>query len=326
MKNSFVLPALAGLLFLSAAHGDVAFTNDFSSDPMQAGWQIHGDTNLFLWDQTNQNLAVTWDSSLPNSYFYQPLGVSVSKDDNFAIMFDLRLDDIGPGSDTNKPFSFNLSIGLLNHGEATQPGFLRGTGVSSPDLAEFSYFWDSGFGATVWPVLVDSNSGFNFSSFEDYAIYELNNGDWYRVVMKYTGANHALVTTLTNLTDTTGIVIHSTLDSFFTDFNVDTLSISSFNDTDGFGGSLLARGAVDNVAVSVTLAPIKKLTGGLSNNVWQANFVSQTNWLYTLERTTNFVSWSDSSPVTPGTPGTLTLSDTNPPTDGAFYRVRAERP
>src|SRR5260370_31121341 len=83
---------------------------DFTLDPSQTGWRIFGDTNLFHWNATNQNLEVTWDSSQPNSYFYHPLGTIVSRDDDFSLGFDLRLDDIGPGPDTNKASTFPIAI------------------------------------------------------------------------------------------------------------------------------------------------------------------------------------------------------------------------
>jgi len=34
---------------------------DFVYNPFTNGWKIFGNTNLFAWDPTNQNIAVTWD-------------------------------------------------------------------------------------------------------------------------------------------------------------------------------------------------------------------------------------------------------------------------
>jgi len=104
------------------------------------------------------------------------------------------------------------------------------------------------------------------------------------------------------------------------------ISISSYNDTDGYGGSILAPGALDNLVVSVTHTPIKTLTGAFSNNVWEVQFISQTNWNYTLERTTNFASWSEVSVSTPGNGTNLVLQDISVPADKGFYRVRAGQP
>jgi hypothetical protein len=83
---------------------------------------------------------------------------------------------------------------------------------------------------------------------------------------------------------------------------------------------------VDNLVVIVPPPPVQNLTGTFSNGVWQAQFISRTNWLYTLQRTTNFVSWADASPAANGNKTNQLLQDTNPHADKAFYRIRAERP
>ena len=52
-KVLFVSLALAGLCVLFAARsGATTITEDFSANPLQNGWQIFGDTNLFQWDAT----------------------------------------------------------------------------------------------------------------------------------------------------------------------------------------------------------------------------------------------------------------------------------
>jgi hypothetical protein len=132
-KVLFVSLALAGLSVLSVVRATV-ITENFSSDPLQNGWQVFGDTNLFQWDSTNHNLVVTWDSSQPNSYFYHPLGTILAIDDDFSVSFDLRLGDI---NDTG----FEIAIGFLNFADATRTNFLRaGTNDFFPNMAEFDYF------------------------------------------------------------------------------------------------------------------------------------------------------------------------------------------
>jgi hypothetical protein len=315
----FALPAPATTL-----------SESFSSDPLQQGWKIFGDTNLFRWDSTNQNLQVTWDSSRPNSYFYHPLGTILARADDFNVSFDLQLIDIGVGSDTNKASSFEIAISFLDLDLATQTNFLRGTGVNSPDLAELAYFWDSGFGATVYPTLVDTNGTFNYISSSDYAIFALAPGDWYHIVMSYTASNQTVVTTLTNFEQTSGVRIHQSINTTnFADFRVGTFSISSYSDAGQepmYAGSVLAHGLVDNLLISVPAPPVQTVLGSLSNGLWQARFAGLTNWWYTLERTTDFRSWTAVSPLVPGQPGLTSLSETNHTTPGAFYRIRASRP
>jgi hypothetical protein len=321
-KVLFVSLALAGVSVLSVAHATI-ITENFTTNPLQNGWQIFGNTNLFQWNSTNQNLDVTWDSSQTNSYFYHPLGTVVTRNDDFSVAFDLRLNDIGPGPDGD--FPFELAVGFLNLDEATQTNFLRGTGYSSPDLVEFDYFWDSGYGATVWPGIVDTNSSFNYNGANDYAIFALTPADWYHVVMTYTASNQTLVTALVNSEQTSGVTIIEPLDDHFTDFRVDAISMISYNDTDAYDGSILAHGVVANIAVTFPPPPIQYLTGSFSNAVWRAQFLSQSNWIYTLQHTTNLIAWNDIS-ASGGNGTNLFLQDTNAPVDKAFYRVRAERP
>jgi len=63
-----------------------------------------------------------------------------------------------------------------------------------------------------------------------------------------------------------------------------------------------------------------------TNNFWSARFISRSNWLYTLQRTTNFNSWNSVSPPTGGNGTNLLLPDTNAAAAEAFYRVKADRP
>lgn len=328
--------AFASLFALSVAHA-TTITEDFTNDPSQSGWKTFGDTNLFQWDSANQNLAVTWDSSQSNSYFYHPLGTILARDDDFSVSFDLRLNDFVAGIDPQMPSTFPLSVGFLNLAEAAQPDFLRGTGYSAQDLTEFSFFPDPGgawiYGPSLTAVMIDT-TGFNYSS-GGYAPDSLATNDVYRVNLTYTASNSNLVMTLTrnNVMFVSNCVAY--LGTNFTDFRMDAISISSYSqagqDTNNYGGvvyagSILAHGALDNFVVTLPPPPVKNLTGAFSNGLWQGQFLSRSNWLYTLERTTDFVSWTDVSTSTSGTRTNLFLPDANTPADKAFYRVRAERP
>ena len=229
-KVLLVLLALASLSVLSAAHATTIAEN-FSANPLQKGWQIFGDTNLFQWDATHHNLAVTWDSSQTNSYFYHPLGTILTRNDDFSLEFDLQSNDVEAGG-----YGFELAIGFLNLAEATSTNFNRSTGANSPDLVEFTYFPATAyFDSTVWPLFVDTNSDFNWNGASDYAIYAPTPGDWYHIVMTYTASNQTLVTTMTNFEQTSGVTIIDPLDLTnpnypFTDFRVDAISINSYQD------------------------------------------------------------------------------------------------
>jgi hypothetical protein len=192
-----------------------------------------------------------------------------------------------------------------------------------------------GYGPTVWPVFADTNSTFNWNGPSDYAIYAPIIGDWYHIVMTYTASNLTMVTTMTNFEETSGITIVDPLNLTntefsssgdpFSDYRVDTFSISSYQD-DGFGDSIYAQGVVDNVAITLPPPPVRNLAGSFTNGVWQAEFCSQANWTYVLQRTGDFQSWTNVSPPTVATGTNLFLQDTNPPPGQAFYRVSASRP
>jgi len=148
--------------------------------------------------------------------------------------------------------------------------------------------------------------------------------------MSYTASNLTMVTTLMNFEQTSGVTIVDPICTTnptypFTDYRVDTMSISSYQD-DGFGDSIYAQGVIGNIIVTLPPPPVQNLTGAISNGVWQAQFCSQSNWLYTLQRTGDLQSWTNVSPPTPGNGASLILQDTNPPPDKAFYRVSASRP
>ncbi len=308
--GALIVHACAGLA--SAA----AFQEDFSSDPVASGWQIFGDTNLFHWNATNQNLEVTWDSSKGNSYFYHALGTIGAAEDSFSLSFDLVLHDV-----TNQN-AFELSIGFLNLVNATQTNFFRGTGRDSPNLVEFAYFpaFDV-FLPTISQVIVSSNGTFLYNHDN---LLELTVGDLFHVDMVYDGANRRLTTTAFRNGSAYGSPQTITVPADF-DFRIGCISISSYSDTNA-DGSILAHGTVDNIEVTPPPAPLQALTGGFSNQVWQAQFASRSNWLYALERSADFQSWLDTSPTLVGNGANLVLQDTNPPPGKAFYRVRAERP
>jgi hypothetical protein len=315
-KVLFVLLAAAGLSGLSVAQATV-IAEDFSTNPLSDGWQIFGDTNLFRWNSTDHNLAVTWDSTQPNSYFYHPLGTILTTNDDFSLAFDIQV------GDANATGFFELAVGFLNFGDATNANFARGTGSGSPNLAEFDYFPDTGFGPTLSSTMTDTNSTFNF--LEDFV--GLDSGVTYHVVLTHP-AGAALVSgqVFTNGQLCTALPV-SYLSANFTDFRLDTVAISSYTATnDPWEDSLLAHGSVANFVVTVSPPPIQNLTGSFNNVNWQVQFISQSNWLYTLERTTNFQSWADVVPLTAGNATNLFLQDAHSPAGKAFYRVSAERP
>jgi hypothetical protein len=76
----------------------------------------------------------------------------------------------------------------------------------------------------------------------------------------------------------------------------------------------------------VITALIKNLTGGFQGGQWQGQFLSCTNWFYSLERSTDLQSWTTVTNGISGNATNLVTVDPAPPTDKAFYRVRADLP
>ncbi|MGP8022363.1 MAG: hypothetical protein ACLPRE_15465 [Limisphaerales bacterium] len=298
---------------------------DFSSDPLQNGWKIFGDTNLFQWDATNQNLDVTWDSSQTNSYFYHALGTILAKSDDFSLSFDLQLSDIAIGVNSNKPDTFELVVGFINFVSATNTNLERGIGVNptygARNVGEFDYFPDSGYGATISPTLISSNNQFATTFAHPFA---LDPGALFHVAMIYTASNQTLQTSVTRnglSFDTTNVVLGAS----FSDFRFDQVAVCSYSDA-GADGSLLAHGTVDNFLVTVPPSPVQNFAGSFTNGVWQVEFLSQSNWFYTLQRAPDLQSWTNVSPIIPGNATNLFLQDTSAPAGEAFYRINSQRP
>jgi hypothetical protein len=340
LKRNLFVPVLAGL-FLVATPAARATTvaQNFAGDPLTNGWSVFGDASLFVWDSTNQNLRVTWDSTHTNSYFYHPLGTTVTRQDDFQIEFDLKLDDCISDTEPGKTGPMQVAIGLFNLAGVTSQSFGRSTFGSSPNIAEFNYFPYGyyTFGQEIYPseptVVVDfvSSSGYSYTptAFNIFE-FEFPTHQPVHVAIHYTAKNQTLVTVLT----TNGAVLHQSPDivldgpmSGFTstdDFQVDAFSVSSYSSYGDPYNSLLAHGTVDNLFVHIP--PVQGFTGAFSNDVWQTQFRSRSNWLYTLERTLDFSTWTNVSPTVPGNAANLHLQDTNPPSSRALYRVRAAQP
>jgi hypothetical protein len=314
-------------------------SEDFAA-AIQNGWQKFGNTNLFHWNPANQDLEVTWDSRESNSFFYFPLGTSLSRSDDFSITFDLRLNDIVSGIEPGKTTGLEIGFGFLNFATATNSGFARGVFGGAPGLVEFDYFpkgyYEFGgmtydVDATTTPTFISTNS-FDYAPtiFAPY-IQELPTNVVVHVQMSFTGSNQTLVTLLTTngtpFFQPPDVVLTDTNVSAFTasdDYRVDTFSISSYSSAGDDFDSVFGHGVIDNVRLTYPM-PVENLTGAFAGSVWEMRFSSRSNWVYTLERTGDFQSWVTASATVPGNGGVLVLQDPSTLLERAFYRVRATR-
>ena len=323
------------LVFVIATQSAI-ISEDFASNPYARGWKAVGDTNLFRWNATNQNLEVTWDSSRTNSFFQLPLGTIVSSNDNFSLAFDLRLHDVAVGASPGRPDTFEVAIGFVNSVNATNPNAFRGMGVSSTygvrNAIEFDYFPAAGvIDATFAPTIISSNNAIKFS---DNHPLEMTTNDLFRIAMAYTASNRLLKTTVTRNGAPFGLPpTNSIKDLSFVghpDFRVDRLAVISYSDALQFGstqywGSILAHGTVDNFSVTVPDPPVINFVGSKSNSIWRATFTTKPNWTYALERSDDWATWNVVSPTNGGDGGAMLLQDTNASATNGFYRINARR-
>jgi hypothetical protein len=341
MSKSVLLALVTAVSLAASDSFAKTVSQNFATNPLQNGWQEFGNTSLFHWNSTNQNLEITWDSRETNSFFYVPLGTSLNRNDDFSINFDLLINDIISGIEPGKTGGLEIGFGFFNFTTATNTSFMRGSFGGAPNLFEFDYFPKGYFefggqtfevAATTTPTFISTNS-FDYAPtiFAPY-IMELPTNIVVHVQMNFTAGNQTLVMSLTTnggvLFHPPDVVLTDTNMSGFTvsdDFRVDTFSITSYSSVGDDFDSVFGHGIVDNVVISFPL-PIENFTGSFSNGVWQARFSSRSNWVYTLERTADFQSWTTVSPSAPGNGAVLLLQDSTALPQDAYYRVRATRP
>lgn len=330
-------PIILGLLVAAGPVRAATIAESFSSDPIGRGWKTFGDDTLFHWNPAGQNLEVTWDSSRTNSWFQLPLGTILSKADDFALAFDLRLRDIAVGTSPGRPDTFEIAVGFLNSANSTNTNYFRGAGVSAAygvrNSIEFDYFPATAvISATFAPTAISSNNAIKFS---DNHPLEMTTNDLFRIAMTYTASNQLLRTAVTRNGLPFGLAPSNTIKdlslSAHPDFRVDRLAVMNYSDAlqigpTQFWGSVRAHGTVDNLLVTVPDAPVANFTLSQSNAVWRGTFVSRTSWSYALERTPDFTNWATASTASAGTGGVMSVADTNAPPGRAFYRIKALRP
>ncbi|HYG35091.1 MAG TPA: hypothetical protein VEC99_09920, partial [Clostridia bacterium] len=308
-----------GVAAVAPIGGGAVWWEDFATDPLARVWSTFGDANLFRWNATNQNLEVTWDSSRTNSYFQLPLGTLLTRRDDFSVALDLTVKDIAIGTNPEKPGTFQIALGFLNQADAERTNFLRGSGSDAPNLVEFSFFPDSGFGATVWPTVYSTNSVMNFSSGSDYSLFDLPLGVPMRVVLSYTASNQTASVSITTNGVLVGPLASAPLSSQFTEFVVDTFAIASYSDAGQepfMPGSVLAHGVVDNLVVSAPLPALRDFQGALVAGNWQASFQTRTNWNYQLQASEDLSTWKNIGEIISGTGQKVLALDTNAAASG----------
>ena len=290
---------------------------DFSVDPLVSSWVVHGDESLFEWNAEAGVLAVTWDSEKPNSSFYRPLGLVLTEADAFAFKFDIALDEVKVGHLDGQPYTFEVAVGLVDIESAKGDGLSRGTGSDSPNLVEWNYFPDTGFGATVSPAIASGKSqfaaGFTFPA-------ALAAGEKYSVRMEYDPGERTLKTFMLENSKAWKGIQSVKLQDDFSGFAVDAFSISSYT-AKGTESSLFASGTVDNLAIAVDRSQPRIVGARLIDWQWRARTFGFATADYLLERSADLHDWQ---PVGNGVRSDgfyLRLIDEETLDGGWFYRL-----
>jgi hypothetical protein len=315
---------LFGWIALVSTAGAI-FTDSFSTTPNAWHTQNPG---AVQWDSSAQNLAVTWDSRQTNSFFYYTLPFALHRQDAFSFELTLQLQDVAVGIDPAKKSTFELCFGFVDLAQALRTNYFRGSGVNSTNgargLVEFDYFPDSGFGATIGPVVVSTNGQFAYS--HTFPV-ELTPGETYRIRCAFDPVAQVLNTTLVHNGEAIPIApVNFTGD--FADFRVDAFSIHSYSDAGQsppqFAGSLLAHGTIDDVTVTWPDPPTPELSLRRVDLSWIVSLDGKTGWVYTMERSIDLVNW-EAITAGFGKNARLDLTDADPPVARSFYRVNVTR-
>lgn len=306
--------------------------SDFESNPILEKWIEINDIELFSWNEADERLEVTWDSSKPNSFFALPLGFTLTRADDFSISFSFRLESIEIGTTPEKPYTFQIAAGLINLTNATSPDFLRGSGINAQNgprnLVEWTYFPDSGFGATVGPTLVSRDNQIAFSA--NYPL-TIQPGVLYSVVMSFSSLSQTLQTQMWADGEPFGLPTENTLHpltfpSSFSDFRVNAFAISSYHDAGQeppeFAGSILASGFVDDVGITVLNRP--PLTIQKNGSQITIRFPTESGWVYWIESSVDSESWTAEGGLLNGS-GVESSHQTEASGHHRLFRVRAVR-
>ena len=289
----------------------------FATNPLANGWMLHGDESLFEWDAEAGALEVTWNSEKPNSYFYRPIGQTLTEKDSFAFTFQLTLNEVKAGHLDGQPYTFEVAIGLLNLESAKEGGFMRGTGTDSPNLVEWDYFPNTGFGATVSPALASSKSefsaGFTFPA-------ELTKGKVYTVRMGYDGSTGVLKTEMLEEGKPWKTIAEVKRKNAHAGFLVDTFSISNFT-AKGSESSLLATGTIDELAIATSRSGPSFVDVHLDEGQWRARafVVAPDDWQ--LQRSGDLRDWKSLDAVQKPSQFFLRFTDPEPVGRNQFYRI-----
>jgi hypothetical protein len=303
-----------------------SFLESFDADPTPHGWRPIGHTNLFEWNRTAGELSVTWDSSRSNSFFAYPLPSTLTKEDDFSFAFDLVLDSHAIGVNPARPSTFQIAAGFVRLADVTAANYVRGIAPGPRNTVEWAWFGAGGaISASVSPAIIPSNGGFPWGYADSYL--SLETGVRYRFELAYTATNRTARLSMTADGQPGPALSSVVLPSNFTDFAIDAFAISSYSEVGQhplYGGSVLATGRIDNVALTYPDAPVGRIE---FLDATAARFTGRSGWRYQLEASGDLRIWTAIASQTATADGEVTLYDTRDAFFAVqFYRVKAVRP
>jgi hypothetical protein len=324
-KCRSIASAVIGLACLEAQLSGDTIEETFTTDPSLRGWRSWGDGSLFHWDATEQRLNVAWDSARPNSFFALPLPGSLTANDDFRFAFDLTLESHAVGVLAGQPGTFQIAAGLIRRNDALATNYSRGSFPGPKNTVEWTWFGEAGaVSASLSPVMIPSDGRLPWGYADSYVTLET--GRHYHFELAYSSTHRTARMSMLSDGQPGPQLTDIVLPANFTRFQVDTFAISNYSGAGQnplYAGSVLARGWIDNISITVPEPPILRLRardGGVSLD-------AVAGWRYTLEASGNLTDWSTVTETLASQTAPLDLWD---PRDGLFpvqfYRVVAIRP
>ncbi len=271
------------------------FKETFSSHPDLRGWQVKGRTELFTWNEVQQSLQVTWDSSHPNSFFYLPLPFILTEKSDFSFSFDLVLDEVRAGISVEKPSTFEIAFGLFHQEHAFGPNYIRGTGRHTPNLVEWNYFPDADpITPTVTAAVISDLNQFVTDGFVNQI--EMLPRVLYHISAVFQTRDRILTLNMTADGQSFGQSAHVVLPKQFAGFTIDAFGITSYSD-DGqpspYAGSIFAQGKLDNLELRITPVRPKIQMVRINSETSQVSFLAEPGEHYVIESSTDLNQWRE---------------------------------
>jgi len=124
-------------------------------------WKFFGNTELIQPPQSSEKSVIfNWNTESANSALFIPIGYKINQQSDFKISTVFELTSLNIEFTPGSFYGFEIAFGLFDSSQVLKDTYIRGSGVDSPDLVEWDYFPDTGFGGTISPTIVDQDSDF----------------------------------------------------------------------------------------------------------------------------------------------------------------------